>query len=322
MTEFDRDDITDTMSSFEAAVSARRQQLPDVSARNVLAAVDGSNQDGAVLALAAEVTVRSGATRLHLTYAYEGPADAARDDYLAARVHELSARTASLAVTHSRTGAPAGTAANRAFQQILDLAAKEGCDLITTAAPYLDEFEQLGTASTGTTLDMLLRHRRTPLLVVRAAYPDVIRCLDRAVVPLNLLGVRGEQALGWAMRLVRPAAGTLHLLALADTEAVAAVGPLIGRTLAPGEMDERMLAGLVKPETAGLVAAAQRGAAHAGLACRVSIRLGEPVQEVVAFAHSLERCLLVTGCPDQCSATGYLRVQALIRESPYPVLVA
>ena len=322
MTEFDRDDVTDTVSSFEAAVSARHQEIPAVSADKVLAALDGSNQDPAALALAAEVARRGGAAALHLTYAYEGPPDAGRDEYLSAWAQDLAAGSSGLAVSHSRVAAPAGAPPARSFQQILDLAAREGCGMIAVAAPYLDDFEQLGTASTGTTLDVLLRRRGgTPLLVVRKAFPDIARCLDHLVVPLNLLGEHGTLALGWALRLVTPASGTLHLLALADAEVVEAAGPLIGRTIGPGGVDERELAGLVKPETAGLVAAAHRRAAEAGTASRVSIRLGQPVEELLAFARGLERSLVVVGCPDQCSATGYLRVQALIRESPDPVLV-
>lgn len=322
MTEFDRDDITDTMSSFESAVSARHQEIPHVSPHKILAALDGSNQDAAALALASAVARRGGAAAVHLTYAYEGQPDAERDTYLHARARELSANAPGLGVTHSRPGNPAGAPPNRAFQHILDLAAQEKCDLITAVAPYLDDFEQLGTASTGTTLDLLLRRRGgTPLLVVREPFPDIPRCLNHVVVPLNLLGDRGTLALAWALRLVTSGSGGLHLLALADTEVIEAAGPLIERTIGPGGVDERELAGLVKPETAGLVAAAQRSAADAGTACRVSVRLGQPVEELVKFARGLERSLVVVGCPESCSATGYLRIQALIRESPDPVLV-
>ena len=322
MTEFNRDDVTDTISSFEAAVSARHQEIPAVSAQRVLAALDGSNQDAAALALASEVARRCGAAGLHLTYAYEAQADAGRDGYLAERARDLAAVAGGLAVTYSRAAAPPGAAPARSFQQILDLAAEERCDLITAPAPYLDDFEQLGTASTGTTLDVLLRRRGgVPLLVVRRAFADVTRCLDHVVLALNLLGERGAPALAWALRLVTPASGTLHLLALADTEVIEAAGPLIGRTIGPGGVDERELAGLVKPETAGLVAAAQRRAAETGTTCRVSVRLGQPVEELVAFTRDLERSLVVVGCPEQCSTTGYLRVQALIRESADPVLV-
>ena len=321
MTDFDDDDITDTMSSFEAAVSARHQEIPHLSPPKVLAALDGSNQDPAALALAAEVASRTGAPALHLTYAYEGASDPARDEYLTSRAGELSARGLAFAVTHSRAGASAGTPPNRAFQQILDLAARERCGLIAISAPYLEDFEQLGTASTGTTLDMLLRHRRTPVLVARNAFHDIVRCLDRVVVPMNLLGERGADALAWALRLVTPDSGGLHLLALVDAESAAVTERAGGKTLAPHGSDEIELAGLVKPDTAGLVAAAQRHATEAGIACRVSIRVGAPVDEVVKFTGALERSLIVTGCPDHCSATGYLRVQAIIRESDNPVLV-
>lgn len=322
MTDFSRDDIADSMSSFEAAVSAPHVEIPAVAPKTILLALDGSNQDPAAVALATAVAANAGATSVQLTFAYEGPPDAGRDSYLAEQARHIAARAAQLVVGHSRAGTPPGAAeAARPFQQILELAEERHCDLIVTVAPYLDDYAQLGTASTGTNLDMLLRRRRTPLLVVREPYADVEGCLEHLIVPLNLLGARGPEALAWAFRLVAPASGTVHLLAVADTEAMEAAAPLVGRPLEPEEIDERELANLVSSPATGLVAAAQRRAAEANIACRVSIRVGHPLGELLEFARQQQRSLIAAGCPENCSATGYLRVQALIRESPDPVLV-
>lgn len=321
MTDFSRDDLTDAMSSFEAAVSAPHLQIPAVAARMILLALDGTNQDAAAIALAVAVANRAGAAGIHLTYAYEGPSDAAREHYLGERARELAAGAAGRTISHSRAEVVAGAAAPRSFQQILDLATQRNCDLIAMAAPYLDDYMQLGTASTGTNLDMLLRHRRTPLLVVREGYPDIERCLDHLIVPLNLVAQRGTDVLAWAFKLTSPDSGTVHLVATADTKAITAVAPAAGGPVRDHEMDELELAGLTHAPAAGLVAAAQRRAADLNVACRVSVRSGHPLEQLLAFTREQQRSLIVTGCPESCSATGYLRVQALIRESPDPVMV-
>ncbi len=270
--------------------------------------------------LTAAVAARLGATQVHMTYAYEGPADTRRDEYLRRTADELAkgARSLTVSQSHHDVG-PAKPV--RSFEQILDLAKQQSCDLIVTAAPYLDDYNQLGSASTGTNLDMLLRGRHIPLLVIREPYEKIDQCLEHLVVPLSFLGEHGSLALSWGLKLLSEASGKLHLLAIVDTEAIEAVGSVAGDAVDLEEIDERKLAGLVKPDIAGLVAAAQRSAAEANVGCRVSVRTGQPVEQVLAFAREQERSLLVTGCPEDCSATGYLRVQALIRESPDPVLV-
>lgn len=318
MTDFSRDDVSDTVSSFEAAVSAPNLDIPAMAPKTILLALDGTNQDGAAVALAAAVAGRAGAGAIHLTYAYEGPSDPAREQYLAEQARQLAARAAALSVTYSRGEVPAGAEPPRSFQQILDVAGKRNCDLVVMAAPYLDDYVQLGTASTGTNLDMLLRHRRTPLLAVREAYPDVERCLDHLIVPLNLTWEHGPELLGWAFKLAAPGSGSIHLLAIADTHAKTAAA---GGAVVDEEIDELQHAGLAQAPGAGLVAAAQRRAADLNLTCRVSVRIGQPLEKLLSFAHEQERSLIITGCPENCSATGYLQVQALIRESPDPVLV-
>ncbi|HEV2294381.1 MAG TPA: universal stress protein [Tepidisphaeraceae bacterium] len=321
MTDFSRDDLTDTMSSFEAAVSAPHVQIPAIAPRVVLLALDGTNQDPAALALSVAVANRAGAAEMHLTYAYEGPSEPAREHYLAERAGELSARAGGLTTTHSRPHVPAGAAPPRSFHQILELATQRNCDLIVMPAPYLDDYVQLGTTSTGTNLDMLLRHRRTPLLVVREAYPAIERCLDHLIVPLNLVTKRGTDVLAWAFRLAVPGSATVHLVATADTQGIAAVAPAAGGAVRDHDIDELELAGLAHGPAAGLVAAAQRRAADLNVACRVSVRTGQPLEQLLAFTRQQERSLILTGCPESCSATGYLQVQALIRESPDPVMV-
>jgi hypothetical protein len=310
MSDIHQRDIDANVSRFEAATEARRVEIPPVTLRRLLLALDGSNQDPTSEALARAAARRLDAA-IHVTFAYEGAADADKDRYLAERARALAEE--GLAVTHSRAEAA------KPYQQILDLSARQECEMIVACAPYLDDFRELGTASVGTNLDMLLSRRPGLLLVVREPLEDAAEHLAQVVMPLSLLEPGGAEPLAWALRLL-PDEGSLALLAVVDTETIEAARRMLGGSLDLENVQEAAAAGLTRPEMAGLIGAAQRRAAGSGLACQVVVREGELVPTICRYVNQT-RCLIVTACPRQSSATGYQQVQTLIRESRNPVLV-
>ena len=98
-----------------------------------------------------------------------------------------------------------------------------------------------------------------------------------------------------------------------------AAADLIGEHDA-ADLDLDHLAGLDRPETAGLIAAMHRAAQQRGLGCQVSVRQGDLVSRVIELAEGEQR-LIVTGCDTDPGSSSYRSVQALIRRSRDPVLV-
>lgn len=304
MTDFSNLDIDATINQFEAPASAQLMEVPKPAVRRMLLALDRSNQDRAVLDLGGAVAAQLGCPVL-VTYAYEqGAADADNDRYLAERAAALKA-------THAR--APGG---GRAFRQILELTKSHGRNLVAFPSPYLEDFEDVGGSSLGTTTDVLIHRCSTPLLVVRKPAEAVRDRLERVVLPLNILSERWIEA-AWALA---PADGAIHLLGVMDEEMLDAVRHLVGQSFRAAEVDEATLAGLGRPDIAGFVAAVQRRASEGGIDCRVTVRHGPLIQTVAAFANEAP-CLLVVGCGDDCAASDYQTTLAILRESRNPVLI-
>lgn len=305
MTDFSDRDIDVTVSQFEAAASAHPVDLPQLEIGRILLALDGSNQDRAVLDLGRAIAARLGSGVL-LTYAYEEVEAPEKDSYLAEQARGFAGKQPSIA--QARAG--------RAYARILELVRAHGCDLIALPSPYLEDFRDLGRASVGSTTDILLHRRAAPLLIVRKPAETVRDRLEHIVLPLNLLSSRGAEAAAWALQLVPPG-GTIHLLAVVDEEMLDAVRHLPGEPFRAADLDETMLAGLGKPHLAGLVAVVQRRAAEIGVQCRVTVRHGALVATVAEFANA-EPHLVIVGCSDESSA--FQQALALVRASTNPVL--
>lgn len=176
MTDFSNRDIDATMSRLEAAATATPLDVPRLEVRRVLLALDGSNQDQVILKLSRALIDRLGCPVL-LTYAYEQAiADAEKDRYLAEQAAALAA--GGIETAHAR-----GQSGSRASRQILELAEAYSCDLLVLPSPYLKDFQDLGRASVGTTTDILLHQRATPLLIVRKPAENVRNRLENVVLP-------------------------------------------------------------------------------------------------------------------------------------------
>lgn len=303
-------ELSASMNDFEAAFSARKVTLEVPPLDTILAVVDGSNQSAMTVGIAAAIAERCGAT-LHLAHVYPGPSDPERDR-----------SPAELAERHAADGVRVEIVAREPDErpphaQIRALADSLDVDLLVVPAPYLESFEELGSDSVGVTLDKLMTQSR-PLLVVREPREEPRESLGPVLLPITVHLQENPLAAAWALRIVGEG-GTLRLVSVVGDEVMEAAADLIGEHDA-GELDLEHLAGLDRPETAGLVAEVHRHAQRRGLGCRVSVRHGDLVARVMELAEEGQR-LIVTGCDTDPASSSYRRVQAIVRRAKDPVLV-
>lgn len=303
MDQFTPEDIEENMDAFAAATLAREFVPTPHHPQQALVVLDGSNQDVSVLGFAGELGRRFGTGLVVMrTGRRQGqPATTAGGEGIAMRE------------------VPGGANTGNPADRIASTWEREHCDLAVIAAPHGENFEDLGDASIGSTLDLLLARRDVPIFVVREPRADPSLDFKCLMVPLNLPGEVQSRALSWAFGMVAPA-GSVKLLTVADVEVLRAARKITGSDAASGTRSERTLAGLLDSEMASLAAGAQRMAAERHLQCRLDTRTGQPVETVAGWANEL-RGILVTSCPGCGTDMGSQRVLALLRVSRNPVLI-
>ena len=305
-------DLRESIGAFEAALHADEIVLPKPRVRKILLALDQSNQDATAESLAVAIAERHEAV-IHMTYAYEGDVDDAKERYLGERRAEIAQRLHEERTTASRSSEEAP------YEQIIDVLVTERCDFMVVASPYLDDLRALGSESIGTNLEMLLHRTPVPVLVVRQPKEDASAVFRRVLLPVAIHVEENAKAAGWALELIA-AEGHLRMLAVVDAEVLEGAAHLLDKDFDARSVDESTLRALESREHAGLVAALQKRAADEKLACRFGFRVGDPVSVVVHDAGEADT-LIVTGCPKERQTTAFERVQALVRASGHPVLV-
>jgi hypothetical protein len=249
---------------------------------------------------------------VHLLYAYEGEPDETRDAYLQGRVSELVA----LELTAS-----AVNRSDKARSWDLVLAAREtiGCDLVIMDAPYLDDFNDLGTSSAGTHLDMLLARCSVPLLIVRAPQEEPREELEDVWMATVFSLEENASAAGWAFQLISRD-GTMHVLVIADTGRLESIEHLLQDVVDIHTLDDQILIALECKDKAGLIGALQRTAVERDLQCTVRTRIGEALH-ILSEEMQDQTGIAVITRPKQRDSDAYQRVLAVVRNSRHPVLV-
>lgn len=309
---YDDQEMRGNMEAFEAAAHPRHVDLSLPHVRSILLALDGSNQDSAAKALAVAVARHTGAS-VYPLYAYEGADNPERDSYGREQIRELKEQAVEV-VAAPRTGI------QRSFEQILHAQREVATDLVILCAPYLDDFDALGSTSTGTNLDMVLAKSPVPILVARDPARDVKQCLSNILLPLTSSHACDVHAAQWSVLLAR-GHGDLRVFFVVDTEVLEGARHLVDAFVNVDQVDESALAGLDRPETAGLVAALQKAAWDQKFGCHITVRVGESVPVISELANAKDN-LVITACPGRRpDQSGFQRVQALIRQSKNPVLI-
>ncbi len=303
-------ELSSTIHEFEAALTARRVDLVAPTLNVILVAIDGSNQSDMTIGIAAELARRMSAT-VHVAYVYAGAPDAGRDAALDEHVTRLTDAGVNAVL------APRQQPDKPPYTQISQLARSVKADLLIVPAPYLEDFAELGSDSVGVNLDKLMTQSR-PLLVVREPREEPADSLKPLLLALSVHVQDNPLAAAWALRILGDS-GTIDIVAVVDDRVLEAAAGLIGEHDA-ADLDLDHLAGLDRPETAGLIAAMQRAAQQRGVGCRVIVRQGDLVSRVIELAEGEQR-LIVTGCDTDPGSSSYRSVQALIRRAKDPVLV-
>lgn len=303
-------ELRSTIHDFEAAVTAKQFDLATPELNEILVVIDGSNQSDMAIGVAAELAKTMSAT-VHAACVYEGAPDAGRDAALDEYVTRLTDAGVNAVLT------PRQQPDERPYIQITELARSVNADLLVVPAPFLEDFAELGSDSIGVNLDKLMTQAR-PLLVIREPRDEPADSLKPLLLALSVHLQENPQAAAWALRIIGDG-GTIHIVAVVDDDVLEAAADLIGEHDA-ADLDLDHLAGLDRPDTAGLIAAMHREAQQRGVGCRVSVRHGDLVSRVTELAEGEQR-LIVTGCDTDPGSSSYRNVQALIRRAKDPVLV-
>lgn len=302
--------LKNTIHDFEAALTATQFDLATPELNVILVAIDGSNQSGMAIGVAAELAKRMSAA-VHIACVYAGAPDADLDAALDEHVTRLTKADV------NAVRAPRQQPDERPYTQITRLARSVNADLLVVPAPFLEDFAELGSDSIGVTLDKLMTQAR-PLLVIREPRDEPANSLKPLLLALSVHVQENPQAAAWALRIIGDG-GTIHIVAVVDDDVLEAAADLIGEHDA-ADLDLDHLAGLNRPDTAGLIAEMHREAQQRGLGCRVSVRQGDLVSRVIELAEGEQR-LIITGCDTDPGSSSYRNVQALIRRAKDPVLV-
>jgi nucleotide-binding universal stress UspA family protein len=304
-------DLRSNMGAFEAALAAQTPEIQPIELRRILLLIDGSNQDELCIGLAKSLLARP-EDELLLGYAYEGDRDETREQALRNLASSLQQEG-----LRARALERAAEAQLRSHQHILGMIDREQPQLVVCEAPYLEDFEALGTDSVGSNLDVLMARSPVPVLVVRDPAVDVQSCLSRVILPVTPWDAELVEAAAWSERILS-LGGTLRLLAVVDEDRLRLAG--VEEPFAIDEADEEMLAGLHKPALAGLVAAVQKRALEQSHNCRVSVRSGELPAIILRYVETRPG-LIVAATPREVQSPLYQRTQALLRGSRWPVLI-
>lgn len=185
--------------------------------KRILVAIDGSNQSAFALGLAAELAGRASA-RIHVAYAYPGASEPEHDRDLAAQVSSLArAGLDVVAAPRAEPDAPP-------YEQILRLAEEVDTDLLIVPAPYLEDFEELGTDSLGVNLDKLMGRAR-PLLVVREPRDDPQASLRPVLLAATVHVEENPLAGAWALGVIGEG-GMIRVVAVVEEDVIDAAAAL------------------------------------------------------------------------------------------------
>ncbi len=303
------DDLKESMIRFEAAMQTQKVSVDVPDPKSILLALDGSNQDATAVGLAATLA-ETRSLPLHLTYAYEGPVDPAKDAYLDEQARSLVER--GIKTSHSK-------AAGRSYEQILEVARTEASDLIVVCAPYLEDIGELGDESVGTNLDLLMSRSPVPVLVVRQPQSDPGSLTRSVLLPLGAPSAEDSRSAGWSVWLAGQS-GSIRVLIVADAAALQRAGRDPTSAVEIDRLDDKLIDDILAREHAGLIGALQKLASEKGLGCRVSVRGGDPV-EVIAEMGNAADGLVVLSRPTDRKSERYQRVLSVVRESANPVLI-
>lgn len=304
------DDLNQSLGAFEGALSGNKIDITHVSAKRILLALDGSNQDTTATQLTRAFARAQGAKVYVMrgSDAELGPEDRDQPTRVAAELKAAPGPVEAEALTVSAPGPG---------QQILSAALRCQAELIVAPAPYLRDVGLLGDESLSSPIDVLLAESTIPVLLVRHPLPEPAACFERMLLPLTVhLGGLGKVA-SWAFCALSKG-GQVELHAVADERA-------LGEALAiVGAGGERALGSeLLRAEerhVGAVIAALQKHATKSGASVVAEVEVGRAHKRLLEHVHA-RPCLVVVGLPTERAQPAYHFAIDLALGSRYPVLL-
>lgn len=299
----DIDGLSASLGAFEAALNAKKVDLPALGLSRILLALDGSEQDPTTVAMVCAVVARGG---VEVGVLPEGGAD---PDPV------VQALEAAGATAHTLPR-PEG---HEPFQRILAACEHFGPQLVALPCPFLRNLEAYGHQSVGGTLDVLMARCERALLVTRDPLPSAEVVTQDFLIPVVFDTARNPDAVAWTLELARPGA-SIRLVEVADTALLDSAAHLLGEYLDAHALDAETLERLEARQHAGLVASLQKAAAERDLSCVVRVQTGD-ANQVVSDLAAERPTLVVTSCPRDPRHPEFGRVHAALREARGPMLI-
>ena len=274
-------EVQENLGLFEAALRARPTELLDIAPNRLVLALDGSDQDATGRALAAHLCERLGCE------------------------------------TVSRSAPPED--ADAATRASVILGDATDADLVILPVPFGEDLDTLRRESLSSTIDILLRESRQPVLAVRQPVEDAAATMRHPVVVID-----------WHPELQVKAASWGCFLAGSDgvVDMVAGVGPgtmdEMTALVAGQEDDITLLRSLIERAelriTGGIVAAIQKRAAEVGFDSSFEILHGERRGKSAAERAAERGGLVVCSYRSGEQSASLHRLHDVILESSSPVL--
>ncbi|MEO1614776.1 MAG: universal stress protein [Planctomycetota bacterium] len=297
-------EVDASMRMFQKSQTGDAPALRPIRPARVLVALDGSTQDATSIAAAKSLRERFNVESLLLD-ARQGEAAESGDDLTTPIVNEVSGAR------------PIERESGDSYEMILSALQKHQVDLLIVPCPFQRDFDNVGTDSAGTVIDVLLSRCPVPLLVIRRPDQSIQDCCQTVSVVLGAECDAENKAAAWAFGLSADH-GTVTLNLVVEKEQYENIRSIVEAVSGPGSLDADAFTEALTKTHQSLHGAMAKTATELGKSYHLRPQAGEiaPPNPL----HSQDKVLLVLPLEvDDRFGQGF--AQDKIRRSPHPVLV-
>lgn len=309
--ELDRD-VDASMRMFEKSNVGASVAITPIKPSRVLVVLDGSPQDETSIAAAQSLRERFNVETLVLDARDHGNSDGSGGGLVPLR-EDLSITRAGQ-VTGSR---PISRAEGDSYDAILAAVKEHDVDLLIVPCPFGRSFEQIGTDSAGTVIDVLLSKCPKPMLVIRREDQHVGQCLKSLRFIVSSECDLEHRAAAWAFGMIEPG-GSITLNLVVEKEQYQNLRSIL-QALHPEEtIDEQKFTDALTKTHHSLHGAMAKTATALGLNYSLQPQASEAAPPN-ALGDATKQLLVMPIEVDDRFTQGF--VQDRIRRSPHPVLI-
>ncbi len=204
------------------------------------------------------------------------------------------------------------------YEQILAAIQSSECDLVVVPSPFGRDLDKVGSASTGTVIDVLLARAPVPLLVIRQPYDPEDVPFERVSMVLIGENEAAQSAACWTAGMVAPQ-GHIELLLILEREVLENVQSMM-RSLDPdAEITQETLGKAMERSHVRLHRALQKTAQQLGVNYHGEVR-PESDPRLSELSGGTQHPLLVLAL-ERADHGSQGSVHDRIRKSSHPILV-